>query len=182
MDLLPWYRVCTKAIFISKEKLQVWRFQKCLSLVGARTPLTCVRHQTIPCHMSRYKAENAKLRKLGLTYHHGIVFAPRQCLYQRKIKVCRDRKCICLVGAKTPPSCAGRQTTPSQGSRYWPENGNLRKMGWTYRIGTVFVPRQYPYQKENKRMERPEMYLPSQCKNPSYLCRPLNYRISREAV
>ena len=28
--------------------------------------------------------ENGKLRKLGWTYHHGTMFAPRQCLHQKK--------------------------------------------------------------------------------------------------
>ena len=95
------------------------------------------------------------------------------CLHQgniyikRKLQVRRDQKCIPLLGAKTPLTCAGRQTTPSQGIRYRPENGNLRKLGWTYRHGTVFAPREYLYQKEATGKERPEMYLASRCKNPS---------------
>ena len=87
---------------------------------------------------------------------------------KRKIRVWRDQKCIRLVGANTPLTCAGRQTTPSQGSRYRPENGNLRKKGWTYWHGTVFASRQYLYHKEAARMEIPEMYSSSRCKNPSY--------------
>ena len=39
--LSPWYRVCTKEIFISKRKLRVWRDQKYIQLVGAITTLTC---------------------------------------------------------------------------------------------------------------------------------------------
>ena len=67
---------------------------------------------------------------------------------KRKLRVWRHQKCICLVGTKTPLTCAGRQTTPSQESRYRPGNGNLRKLAWTYRHGTMFAPRQYLYQKE----------------------------------
>ena len=55
------------------------------------------------------------------------------------------------------------------------ENANLRKLGWTYRLGTVFAPRQNLYQKEATGMERQEMYFPSPCKNPFYLYRPSNY-------
>ena len=58
----------------------------------------------------------------------------------RKLRVWRDQKCIPLVGAKTPLTCAGRH--PSQRRRNRDGNGNLRKLGWTYRHGTVFAPRQ----------------------------------------
>ena len=44
-----------------------------------------------------------------------------------------------------------------------------------------FAPRKYLYQKEAKGMERPEMYSVSRCNNPTYLCRPSKYPVSREA-
>ena len=40
--------------------------------------------QTSPSHGGQYRAENGNLRKLGWTYHHGSVFAPKQCLDQKK--------------------------------------------------------------------------------------------------
>ena len=40
------------------------------------------------------------------------------------------------------------------------ENAKLRKIGWTYRHDTVFAPRQYLYEKDDKGMERPEIYSP----------------------
>ena len=83
---------------------------------------------------------------------------------------------------KTPLTSAGRQTTPSQGSQYRAENGNLRKLGWTYRHGTVFAPEQYLYQQETTGTERPQMYSTSLCMNPSYMCGPSNYPVSRESV
>ena len=107
------------------------------------------------------------------------------CLHQgniyikRKLRVWRDQKCIYLVGAESPLIFAGHQTTPSQGSRYRVGNGNLHKLGWIYRHGTVFAPRQYLHQNEATGMERPEMYLPSWCKKPSYRCGPSKYRVSR---
>ena len=110
------------------------------------------------------------------------------CLHQRniyikkKLRIWRDRKCISLVGAETPLTCAGRQSTPSQGKRYRDDNGNLRKVGWTYCHGTVFAPRQYLYQKKATGMERPEMYSPGRFKNLIYLCRPSNYLVSRESI
>ena len=116
------------------------------------------------------------LLAIVLYLHQGNI------LIKRKLRVCRDQKCIPLISAKTLLTCAGHQTSPSQGSRYRPGNGNLCKLGWTYRHGTLFAPQQYQYQKEDKGMERPEMYSSSRCKSRSYLCGPLNYPVSRESV
>ena len=138
--------------------------------------------QTTPCQGSRYRPENGNLRKKG----GPIAIVP--CLHQgnihinRKLQIWRDQKCIPLVGSRTLLTCAGRQTTPSQGSRYRPGNGNLRKLEWTYCHGTVLAPKQYRYQKEDKRMERLEIYSSSRCKNPTYLCGLSNYPVSRESV
>ena len=110
------------------------------------------------------------------------------CLHQgnnyvkRKLRVWRSQKCISLVGAKSPLTCAGPQSTVCQGRQYRVGNGNLRKLGWTYRHGTMFEPRQYLHQKEATGMESPEMYFPSRCKKPSYLCGPSNYPVSKESV
>ena len=85
------------------------------------------------------------------------------CLHQgniyikRKLRVWRAQKCISLVGAKSPLTCAGLKTTPSQSSRYGVGNGNLRKLGWTYRHCTVFARRQYLREKEATGIESPEM-------------------------
>ena len=110
------------------------------------------------------------------------------CLHQgniytkRKLRVWRDQKCIPLVGAITPLTCAGRQNTPSRGRRYRAQNGKLRKLGWNNRHGTVFAPRQYLYQKEATGMERPEMYSASWWNNPTYLCGPSNYPVPIDEV
>ena len=77
----------------------------------------------------------------------------------RKLWVWRAQKCIPLVGAETP-------LTPSHEGSYRAENGNLRKLGWTYRHCTVLPPRQCLYQKEAKGMESPEMYSTPWCRNP----------------
>ena len=48
------------------------------------------------------------------------------CLHQgniytkRKLRAWRDKKCVPLVSAITPLTCAGRQNTPSRGRRSWP--------------------------------------------------------------
>ena len=66
--------------------------------------------------------------------------------------------------------------------RYRAKTGKLRKLGETYRFGTVFAPRQYLYQKEATGMEGQEMYSASKCNNPTYLCGALKYPISMEEV
>ena len=111
------------------------------------------------------------------------------CLHQgniyirRVLGVWRVQKFIPLVGAKTPLTCAGRKTTPSQGRRYRAENRSLHKLGRTYRHCTVFAPRHYLYEKGAMGMERPEMRSPSRCKNVSYLCGSPNYpRLKRGGI
>ena len=107
-----------------KREVRIWRDQKCIPLLSAKTPLTCASRQTTPSQRTRYRAENANLSKLGGP------FAMVSCLHQgniyikRKLRVWTDQKCIPLLGAQTAITCACRQTTPSQRNRYWPENGN----------------------------------------------------------
>ena len=68
----------------TKRKLQVWRDQKCIPLVGSITPLTCTGPQNTPPRGRQYRAQNGKLRKLGRTYLHGTVFAPRKYSHQKE--------------------------------------------------------------------------------------------------
>ena len=93
-----------------------------------------------------------------------------------------NQKCIPLVGAINPLTCAGHSNTPSRGRQYRSQNGKLGKLGRTYGHGTVVAPRKYLHQKEATGMERPEMYSASRCNKPTYLCGPFKYPVSREAV
>ena len=67
-----------------KRTLRVWRDQKCIPLVGAKTILTCAGHQNTPSRWRRYRAQKGKLHNLGRTYRHGTVFAPRKYLHQKE--------------------------------------------------------------------------------------------------
>ena len=95
------------------------------------------------------------------------------CLHQgniynkTKLRVWRDQKCIPLVGAITPLTCAGRQNIPSRGRQYRAQNGKFGKLGRTYGHGTVYAPRKYLYQNEATSMKRPEMYSVNRCNNPT---------------
>ena len=86
---------------------------------------------------------------------------------KRKLWVWRDQKCIPLVCAIIPLTCAGRHSTPSRGRQYRAQKGKFGKLGRTNGHGTVFALRKYLYQKEATGMERPEMYSVSRCNNPT---------------
>ena len=66
----------------TKRKLRVWKDQKCNMFVGAITPLNCGGRHSTPSRVRQYRAQNGKFGKLGRTYGHGTVFAPRKYLYQ----------------------------------------------------------------------------------------------------
>ena len=61
-------------------------------------------------------------------------------------------------------------------------NLKLGKLGRKYGHGTVFALRKCLYQKKATGMERPEMNSASRWNNPTYLCGPSKYPVSREAV
>ena len=48
----------------TKRKLQVWRDQKFIPIVGAKTILTCAGRQNTPSRGRRYRAQNEKLSNL----------------------------------------------------------------------------------------------------------------------
>ena len=138
-------------------------------------------HKSTPFQGSRYRTENGNLHKLLWTYCHGTMFAPRQHLHQKEDKGMERPEMYFPNRCKNPCYLYRPSNYPSQRSRNRPENENLLKLGLTYRHGTVFAPREYLYQKEATGMERPEMYSPSWCKNPSYLCGQSNCPVSRES-
>ena len=150
----------------TKRKLRVWRNQKCIPLVGAITSLTCAGRQNTLSRWRQYRAQKIKVRKLGRTYRHGTVFAPRKYLYQKE-----------ATGMEIPEMysasrCNNRENTQYRGRKHRAQNRKLRKVGLTYRHGTVFAPRKYLYEKEATGMEGSEMYFTTMCYYPTYLCGP----------
>ena len=67
-----------------KRKLQVWRDQNCIPLVGAITPLNCAGRHNALSRGRQYRAQNGKFGKLRRTYGHGTVSAPRKYFYQKE--------------------------------------------------------------------------------------------------
>ena len=189
----------------TKRKLRVWRDQKCILLVGAKTILTCAGCQNTLSRGRRYRPRTESCVNWNGTYRHGTVFAPRKYLYQkeatgmeradmysasrcntptylcgpvkypvsreagigprtescvicdgliamvpslhqgniytkRKLRVWRDQKFIAASRCNNRiPTYADCQNTQSRGSIRARE-GKLRKLGRTYRHGTVFAP------------------------------------------
>ena len=147
-------------------------------------------NRTYLCGPSKYPVSREAVYgpewKVGKNWDGPKPMVP--CLHQgniytkRKLLVWRVQKCIPLVGVITPVNSAGRQNTQSQWTQYRAQNGKLGKLGRNYLHGTMFAPGKYLYQKEAKGMEKPEMYSASRCNNPTYLCGPSKYPVSREAV
>ena len=73
-----------QSIVYIKRKLRVWRVQKCIPLVGAKTSLTSAELQTTLSQVGQYIVKKGNLRKSGSTICHGIVYAPKQSLYQKE--------------------------------------------------------------------------------------------------
>ena len=64
-----------------KRKLRVWRVQKCIALVGAKTALTCVGLKTTQSDVRRYWLENE---------NSGLPFAMVPCLYHSNVYIKRN--------------------------------------------------------------------------------------------
>ena len=102
----------------TKRKLQVWRDQKYIPIVGAKTVLTCAGRQSTP---SRGRHIGPRMEScvnwvgpiaMVPFFHQGNIYT------KRKLRAWRDQKCIPLVCAITPLTCAGRLNTPSRGRRF----------------------------------------------------------------
>ena len=137
-----------------KRKLRVWRAIKCNFLV-VQQPYQLVWACKLPHVMLRRIGPTTEIFwKFGSTYLHVCT---KQCVIKRKLRVYRAQKCNFLVGAKTVKGGAGLQTTPCHAAPYRADNENFRKFGSTYRLGTVFPPKQYLHEKEAMGEENPKM-------------------------
>ena len=118
----------------------------------------------------------------------GLPIAMVQCLRQSNVYIKRKlglwiaQKCLPLIIAKSAPTCAGPQITPSHVRQYMAKNGNLGKSGATFRHDAVFAPKQCLYQNEARAMESQKMYSSSRCKKRTYLYGSTNNPVSCKAV
>ena len=111
--------------------------------------------QTTRFHVAPYRTDNENLRKFGATYRHGALFAPKRCSYQKKAMGKESqKKCKPCVDTIRVQTCTGLQTTRFHAAPYRADNENLRKLGATYRSGSMFA---YLYQKEALGKENSKM-------------------------
>ena len=93
----------------------------------------------------------------------GLPFSMGPCLHQsnlymkRKLRKWRTHKCNPCFGAESPLRTTGLQTTRFHAAPYRADSATLRKLGATFRHGTVFARKQPLYQKEATEMENPKM-------------------------
>ena len=118
----------------------------------------------------------------------GLPFAEVPCLHQsnlhmkRKLREWRTQKCNPCFGAESPPLSTGQQTTRFHAAPYGTVSANLRKVGASFRRGTVFAPIQSTYEKEATGMENPKMQSLFWCRKPTSQYAPSNYPVSCSAV
>ena len=62
----------------------VWRSQRCMPIVGAKTAPTCTGLQTTAVHGVQNRAENGNWREFVCTYRHGTVFTLKKCQHQKE--------------------------------------------------------------------------------------------------
>ena len=123
-----------------------------------KSPRTCAIQESNRFYEAPYMGDNGNLRKFGAPY------ATVPCLHQtnvhskRKLRGRRDKKYNPYVGAKSPQTCASRESNRFYAAPYMSNNENLRKVGATYRHGTVFTPKQCAYQKEAMGKQSPKIY------------------------
>ena len=179
---------CHGAVFAPKQclymktNLGLWRAKKCIPLVDAKSALTCAGLQTTLSHVRQYMAKNGNLVKSRPSFHHGAVFAPKQCLCQKEARAMESPKMYSSCRCKNSLTCAGPHTTPSHVRQYRAEDGNFGKSWPSFHNGAVFAPKQYLYQKEARAMESPKMYSSSRWKNRTYLCGSTNSPVSCKTV
>ena len=159
-----------------KRKLQVWRIQKCIPLVGAKTALTCAGLQTTPSDETQYRAENENLKKSRSTFRHGTVFAPKQCLNQKKATGMESPKMHLSTRCRNRTYLCGTSNYHVSCNQVQDRERKFVEIRFYY--GTVIAPKQCLYQKEATGMESAKMHSSSRCKNRTYLCGTSNYPVS----
>ena len=78
-----------------KRKLQAWRVQKCIALLGADIVLISAGPQITSCHGGLYRVQKGNMRIFGPTNPHGTVFVPKQWLYEEEATGMESSKMYC---------------------------------------------------------------------------------------
>ena len=111
----PWYRICTKAMVISRGSYGHGEFINVLT-ESVQIPYLPVRVHKLPRFLG-----GSIGHRMEICGTSGLPIPMVPCLHQsnsymkRKLRAFRGQKCIFLVGADTVLTSAGPQTTPCHG-------------------------------------------------------------------
>ena len=174
----PRYRVCTKAMVISKGSYGHGEFENVLPQ-SVQIPYLPLRGSKVPRFMGGSIGPRMEICETSALPIYMISRLHQSNGYiKRKLRAWRVQKCIALVGADTVLTSWGPETTPFQGRQYRAKNGNMRNFGPTNPHGTAFAPKQWLYQKEATGMESSKMYYHSWCRYRTYHCVAAKYPVS----
>ena len=163
-------------------KLREWRTQNCNPCFGAESPPRSTRLQTTRFHAAPYGTVSANLRKVGTLLRRGTVFAPIQSTYGREATGMENPKMRSLFWFRKRTSQYGPVNYPVSCSAVWDRQCKLRKVGASFRRGTVFAPIQSTYEKEATGMENPKMRSLFWFRKRTSQYGPVNYPVSCSAV
>ena len=153
---------------------------KMRSLFWCRKPTSQL--QTTRFHAAPYGTVSANLRKVGASFRRGTVFAPIQSTYEKEATGMENPKMQSLFWCRKPTSQYAPANYPVSCSAVWDRQCKLRKVGASFRRGTVFAPIQSTYEKEATGMENPKMQSLFWCRKPTSQYAPANYPVSCSAV
>ena len=174
----PWYRVCTKAMVISKGSYGNGEFKNVLPELVQISYLP-LRGSKVPRFMGGSIGQRMEIRETSALPIYMILRLHQSNGYiKRKLRAWRVQKCIALVGADTVLTSWGPETTSFQKRQYRAQNGNMRNFGPTNPHGTAFAPKQWLYQKEATGMESSKMYYHSWFRYRTYHCVAAKYPVS----
>ena len=111
-----------------KRKLGLWRAQKRIRLVGAKSVHTCAATQSTRSHVRRYRAENRNLGKFRRTFRHNEVFAPKQCLYPKEARAMESPKIYLLRWCKKPTYLCSYANYPVSYKAVWGRERKFEKI------------------------------------------------------
>ena len=141
----PWYRVCTKAMAISKGSYGHGEFKNVLPQLVQISYLS-LRGRKVPRFMGGSIGPRMEICETSALPIPMVPSLHQSNGYiKRKLRAWRVRKCIALVGADTVLTTAWKQSTPFHGVKYRAQNGNMRNFGPTNSNGIAFAPKQWLY-------------------------------------
>ena len=140
-----WYRVCTKAMVISKGSYGHGEFENVLPQ-SVQIPYLPLRGSKVLRFMGGSIGPRIEIcETLALPIPMVSRLHQSNGYIKRKLRAWRVQKCIALVGADTVLTTAWKQSTPFHWGQYRAQNGNMRNFGPSNLHDIAFAPKQWLY-------------------------------------